>query len=98
MARRRNLQDRKRVVQRMSRTKIPIALAWLQYPHISGLVTVHTDIVGQLGLEMGRIYDEALPGFTACLTAHRLYMRCAGTVASLAADGDFRKWLALVAP
>src|SRR5437867_7279657 len=51
----RKLEDRDRIVQRSSRTKVEVVFSRLQYPRIPRLVTVHTDVVGQPAWEPGRV-------------------------------------------
>ena len=99
LARGRNHQNRQRVVERLSGTDVLVCLSGLENSHIACLMASHADVVREIWGEASRIDDfriesicrNAVCDLEALRSAHRLHVSCSRAVASLAANGQFRK-------
>src|SRR5580658_1165488 len=98
VARWRNLKDGDRTFERLSRTEILICLPRLQDACVTGLMTGHADVVGQLAAQKLRVDDGRVWTVLGHLpTAHCFDMRGTWTMTVLAADGRLREGRVAVA-
>ena len=62
LPRRRNHQDRQRVVERMSRAEVLVSFPGLENPHIAGLMAAHANVVCKIGGKTGGIDNAGIDG------------------------------------